>query len=133
MQLGDTIDGKPLVDVTNALTRDMHAAVDTSKTSGAEELQKMAPRAKVVKAFNTSFAAEMDSGQAQGQKLSAFIAGDDEQAKQPVLEMARDIGFDAVDTGPLETARQLEAMARLVIHLGLMQKMGTNIGFRLVH
>jgi PAS domain S-box-containing protein len=133
MSLGDAIDGKPLVDVTNALTRDMHGAVDASTTSGAEELQKRAPRAKVVKAFNTVFAAEMDSGEVRGEQLSTFVAGDDPQAKEPVLQMARDIGFDAVDVGPLERARAVEAMAQLIIQLGIVQKMGTNMGFRLVH
>jgi predicted dinucleotide-binding enzyme len=133
LELGDAIDGKPLVDVTNALTRDMHLAVDIGSTSGAEELQKRAPRAKVVKAFNTAFAAEMDSGKAQGQQLSAFIAGDDAEAKEQVIEMARDIGFDAVDVGPLQNARAIEMMANLNIQLGLVQNMGTSIGFRLVH
>jgi predicted dinucleotide-binding enzyme len=47
--------------------------------------------------------------------------------------MARDIGFDAVDVGPLQNARAIEMMANLNIQLGLVQNMGTSIGFRLVH
>ncbi len=50
-ELGEAIDGKAVVDVTNALTPDLQLAVGFT-TSAAEELQKKAPKARVVKAFN---------------------------------------------------------------------------------
>jgi 8-hydroxy-5-deazaflavin:NADPH oxidoreductase len=50
-----------------------------------------------------------------------------------VLQLARDIGFDAIDAGPLKNARYLEPLAVLNIHLGYAAKMGTDIGFKLVH
>ena len=50
--LGETIDGKVLVDVTNALTPEMQLAIGFT-TSGAEELQKKTPRSKVVKAMTS--------------------------------------------------------------------------------
>jgi len=55
----------------------------------------------VVKAFNTVFAAHMADGQAQGERLSLFCAGDDPEAKQQVQGLGQDLGFDAVDAGPL--------------------------------
>lgn len=131
-ELGDTVDGKPLVDATNALTDDMQLAVGFT-TSGAEDLQKKAPRAKVVKAFNTVFAGTMDSGRVEGQQLTAFAASDDDAAKRLVLQLVRDIGFDAVDAGPLKNARWLEALGYLNIQLGFVVGMGAKIGFRLVH
>jgi predicted dinucleotide-binding enzyme len=131
-ELGDGAAGKTLVDVTNALTPDLQLALGFT-TSGAEELQKKAPRAKVVKAFNTHFAATMSSGKAKGQTLTLFAAGDDAEAKERVLSLGRDIGFDAVDAGPLKNARWLEALGYLNIQLGFSQKMGTDIGFKLVH
>jgi predicted dinucleotide-binding enzyme len=75
----------------------------------------------------------MDSGQVNGQPLTAFAAGDDAGAKAAVLGLARDIGFDAVDAGPLENARLLEPLALLNIRLGYGLKMGADIGFRLFH
>jgi 8-hydroxy-5-deazaflavin:NADPH oxidoreductase len=131
-ELGASVDGKPLVDATNALTKDMQLAVGFT-TSGAEELQKKAPRAKVVKAFNTVFAGQMDSGRTEGGQVSAFAAGDDAGAKGAVLQLARDIGFDAIDAGPLRNARMLEALGYLNIQLGYAVGMGAKIGFKLVH
>lgn len=131
-ELGDAANGKVLVDVTNALDSDSRLAVGFT-TSGAEELQKKTPSAKVVKAFNTVFATHMDDGHVDGEQLSAMIAGDDADAKSAVMELARSIGFDPVDAGPLESARLLEPMAYQNIQLGYALGMGTDIGFRLVH
>lgn len=131
-ELDKTYEGKPLVDVTNALGPKRELAVGYS-TSAAEELQRKAPGAHVVKAFNTVFAQHMDVGGIGDEQLSAFCASDHEGAKAIVLEIARDIGFDAVDAGPLMNARWLETLGYLNIQLGYVQKMGPGIGFKLVH
>jgi 8-hydroxy-5-deazaflavin:NADPH oxidoreductase len=128
---GDLLAGKTLVDVTNALNPDMSLAVGFT-TSGAEELQRKVPDAKVVKAFNTVFAQHMTTGRLGNQSLTAFVAGDDSSAKASVLELAREIGFDAVDAGALRNARLLEPLAHLNIQLGYMLKLGTQIGFKLL-
>jgi predicted dinucleotide-binding enzyme len=60
------------------------------------------------------------------------VAGDDGQAKADVLALAKDIGFEPVDCGPLRNARLLEPLAMLNIQLGYVQKLGTTIGFRLL-
>jgi len=130
-ELGEGVAGKPLIDVTNALTQDMQLAVGCT-TSGAEELQRKAPSAKVVKAFNTVFAGHMDSGRIEGQPLTAFVAGDDAGAEQVALELARGIGFDSVDAGPLRNARWLETLGYFNIQLGYAVGLGTKIGFKLL-
>lgn len=99
-------EGKVVVDVTNALDGDMNLAIGHT-TSGAEELQKKLPTARVVKAFNTVFAKYMDTGKLGDHQLTAFVAGDDSSAKTTVLGLARDIGFDAADAGSLKNARLL--------------------------
>ncbi len=131
-EMGDAAAGTTLVDASNPLTPDFQLALGFT-TSAAEELQKKAPSAKVVKAFNTVFAQHMASGQVKGAALTLFVAGDDQDAKDQVLTLGRDIGFDSVDAGPLKNARWLEALAYLNIQLGYILKMGTEIGFKLVH
>jgi hypothetical protein len=128
---GSALDGKTVVDATNPLNPDMSLALGFS-TSGAEELQKKAPKAHVVKAFNTVFAQNMPSGHVGTQALSALVAGDDAGAKSTALELAKAIGFEAVDAGPLRNARLLEPLGYLNIQLGYVLKMGTDIGFKVV-
>jgi hypothetical protein len=129
-KIGSAAEGKVLVDVTNAIGKNWELAVGFS-TSAAEELQKLLPKAHVVKAFNTVLAQNQSTGKLAGEKLTAFIAGDDASAKRTVMQLAGDIGFDPVDTGPLAVARYLEPMAMLLIGLAFNLKMGTNMGFKL--
>jgi len=129
---GKFLEGKTVVDATNALDANMNLAVGFT-TSGAEELQKKLPSSRVVKAFNTVFAQHMDSGKLGDQRLSAFVAGDDESARKQVIELARSIGFDAIDSGPLKNARLLEPLAFFNIQLGYALGMGTQVGFKLLH
>ncbi len=131
-ELDGAVDGKAVIDVTNALTPDYQLALGYS-TSGAEELQKKMPAARVVKAFNTVFARNMETGHVKDQQLTAFAAGDDRDAKDTVLRIAGGIGFDPVDAGPLRNARLLEPLGYLNIQLGSQLGMGSSIGFELVH
>lgn len=131
-QVGADADGKLVIDVTNALTKDMAWAVGFS-TSGAEQLQRLLKKSQVVKCFNTVFAQHMDTGKLMGRALTVFAAGDDAASRKKVLALASEIGFDAVDAGPLERARGLEALGFFNIQLGYVQNMGTDIGFNLIH
>jgi predicted dinucleotide-binding enzyme len=128
---GSAFDAKPVVDVSNVMTPSHELAVGFT-TSGAEELQKLVPKAKVVKAFNTVFAQNMNTGNVLGERLTALVAGDDAGSKGLVRKLAEGIGFDSVDAGPLKSARYLEPLGLLNIILGYGLKMGTDIGFRLV-
>lgn len=128
---GDNLTGKILVDATNALTPDYNLALGYT-TSGAEELQKKVPSAIVVKAFNTVFAQHMSNGKTKDTQLTVFAVSDDNSAKEKVLTLAIDIGFDAVDGGSLKNARWLESLGYFNIQLGYTLGMGTQIGFKLV-
>ncbi len=131
-EMGNAVNGKVLVDVTNVLTADHKLALGFT-TSGAEELQKKVPQAKVVKAFNTIFAEHMADGKVKGNQLSLFIASDDRNAKEHVQAFGRELGFDVIDAGPLANARWLETLGYLNIQLGFNLKMGRDIGFKLIH
>ena len=131
-EVGSAASGKVVIDATNALTPTMELAVGF-ETSGAEELQKTLPDAKVAKAFNTAFAAAMATGQMNGEQLAGLVAADDPDAKSRVLALVEQLGFDPVDAGPLASARLLEPLALLNIKLGFVQGYGPNSGFRFIH
>ena len=131
---------KVVVDATNVLTKgdewafEFFTIVDPIElgTSEAEEISKQLPASKVVKAFNTVFAQQMDSGKIGGERLTLFIAGNDKTANRKVEELGKAIGFDTIDVGELKMARYLEAMGMLIIKLGYGNKLGPTVGFRLV-
>jgi 8-hydroxy-5-deazaflavin:NADPH oxidoreductase len=130
-ELGSATDGKILLDVTNAIAPNGELAVGFT-TSAAEELQKKIPKAHVVKAFNTVFAKNQNTGKIGTEKLTLFVASDSREAKTTVIKLGKDIGFDCVDAGELKVARYLEPMAMLIIGLAYDLGMGTNIGYKLV-
>ncbi len=120
--------GKIVVDVTNPLKEDFSGLVLGFDTSAAEEIAKILGTAKVVKAFNTVFAQIYDHAlDFGGRAVPTFIAADDTEAKEKVVELAREAGFDPVDAGPLTNARYLEPLGYLNIQFGYMLGHGTQI------
>jgi NADPH-dependent F420 reductase len=130
-ELGDALAGKVVVDVTNRVDP-ANPGSTLDGTSAAEQIQARAPEARVIKAFNTAFASRQADPVVEGVALDAFIAGDDDQAKQAVAELAGSIGFRPIDAGPLVMARALEAMALLNITLQLRNNWPWQAGFKLV-
>ena len=130
-ELGDALNGKVVVDVTNPLRPD-YQGLAVEGTSAAEQVQARVKGAKVVKAFNTALAARQADPVVDGTALDGYVAGDDEQAKATVLELARSIGFHPIDAGPLELARALEAMALLNIMLQIRNGWTWQTGWKLV-
>jgi len=125
------LDGKILVDVTNPLTADLSLAINDDDSAG-ETVAELAPGARVVKAFNTTGAGNMGNSRYPGGKLMMPIAGNDGEAKKIVMSLANDLGFEAVDVGPLAMSRCLEPLAVLWIKLAFAQKLGTDFGFALL-
>ena len=122
---GERLAGKVVVDISNPLNQTFDALATAPGTSAAEEVAASAPAgARVVKAFNTTFAGTLVEGQVAGQPLDVFIAGDDEEAKGTVAQLVRDGGLRAIDVGPLERARQLEGLG--FIGITLQQPLGLN-------
>jgi NADPH-dependent F420 reductase len=126
-QLGAKLAGKIVVDIANPLNSTYDGLATAPDSSSAEDLAKaVAPGAKVVKAFNTTFAGTLLAGQVAGQQLDVFIAGDDADAKSKVAQIVTDGGMRAVDTGPLSRARQIEGMQ--LLHIVTQSTLGTNWG-----
>ena len=111
------LDGKLVVDVTNPLgVRDgVEVAAPLKAASMGEFVQSLVPGARVVKAFNTIYYTVMAHPATAGGPVSVLISGDDAGAKSRVAELAKGIGFEPVDVGPLRTARYTEAMALLLV------------------
>ena len=125
-QLRDKLAGKVVVDIANPLNATYDNLATPPDTSSAEEVAKAAPKAKVVKAFNTTYAGTLRAGQVAGQPLDVWVAGDDEDAKNKVAQLVKDAGMRPIDAGPLNRARQIEAMQ--LLHIVTQGALGANWG-----
>ena len=123
--------GKILIECTNPLNEDWSPLLLGQQTSAAEEVAALLPETKVVKAFNTIFADVMakEHHDRAGLKITAFVAGNDTEAKSEVLTLVEKAGLAPLDTGDLSSARYLEAMAHLNIKIAVGQGGGTQAAF----
>jgi 8-hydroxy-5-deazaflavin:NADPH oxidoreductase len=124
--------GKVVVDCTNPGRSDMKGLAIGLTTSGGEQVAAWAKGARVVKAFNTVFSTVMADPTFGSQQATAFVAGDDAEAKSIVTELGKVLGFEMVDTGPLSNARFLEPMAFLIIQVAFGTGVGPNVAFKLM-
>jgi predicted dinucleotide-binding enzyme len=124
--------GTMLMDCFNPLTPRLDGLELGFDTSAAEQIALWFPAARVVKAFNTLSAATMENASYGDQQASMFYCGDDVEAKAVVRQLADELGFDAVDCGPLRLARQLEPLAMLYVHLAVFEGWGGDCAFKMV-
>lgn len=126
--------GKVVVDITNPLDFEtFDSLVVPADASAAAELAAALPESRVLKAFNTNFAATLAAKTVGGaQPTTVLVAGDDDLAKQSVLDLVRAGGLNAVDAGRLTRARELEAVGFLQLTLAAQEKVGWNAGVALV-
>ena len=90
------------------------------------------PGARVVKALNTTGVANMREATYPDGPPTMLLAGESAMAKALVSELITDLGFEPVDAGPLKSARWLEPLAMLWIHLAYAREQGTDIAFKLM-
>lgn len=124
-QYGSQLGGRVVVEMTNPVDSETFDGLTTPPgKSAAEELRERLPHdARVVKAFNTTFARTIAKGEVSGQRLDVLIAGDDDDAKAKVAALAEAGGLDTIDVGPLRRAHQLEELGFL--HMALQDRLGT--------
>ncbi|WP_314578256.1 NADPH-dependent F420 reductase [uncultured Streptococcus sp.] len=126
--------GKILVDISNPVNfENMDELLTPAGSSAAEEIAKLIPEARVVKAFNTNFAATIAAKQVAGkEKTTVQLASADQEAKKILARYIQDGGLDTIDAGELKRARELEAMGFLQITLAVREKINWTAGFAVI-
>lgn len=107
----DGFDGKIVVDITNPVDFNTFELIPEPGQSGAQEIAKLIPNAKVVKAFNTTLAGTLEAGTVDGKELDIFVAGDDTDAKSKLSEVIKSSNMRPIDVGPLATHAILKVLA----------------------
>ncbi|WP_046246492.1 NADPH-dependent F420 reductase [Hymenobacter terrenus] len=128
--------GKILLDATNALQEDYSPRHFEHAASAAEEVARLRPEARVVKAFNTISGftlSERERLRFGETPITGFYCGDDAAAKQVVHGLVQAAGLAPLDAGPLRNARHLDSMGQLLIALGFGQGLGVDAGFAYLH
>lgn len=127
--------GKILVDATNTLQADYSPLRFEQSGSGAEEIARLRPEARLVKAFNSVSGYTLGNQQLQfgDATVTGFYCGDDEAARQVVGTLVQDAGLTALDAGPLRNAAHLESLGQLLIALAFGQGLGVDSGFAFLH
>jgi hypothetical protein len=131
-QAGD-LSGKVIVSCSLPMNADDTGLVIAHTSSGAEELAKKVPEARVVCAFNT-VPSEVLFGVFEARRKtprpSLVYCGDDSGSKGMAAELIRDVGFEPVDAGPLRIARYTEPFALLVAQLAYEGTDGPELAYR---
>lgn len=135
-QTGD-LKGKVIITCSLPMNEENTELVIAHSSSGAEELAKRVPKARIVSAFNTVpsevlvdvFEARRKAGR-RATRASLVYCGDDSGGKKIAAELIRDAGFDPLDAGPLRIARYTEPFALLVAQLAYEGKGGPELAYR---
>ena len=130
---GEQLAGKVVVDITNPLNFETFDSLTVpAGSSAAAELAAKLPSSRVLKAFNTTFAATLASKTVgSSNPTTVLIAGDDAEAKSTLADAITAGGLAAVDAGALNRARELEALGFLQLTLAAGEKIGWTGGFAL--
>jgi predicted dinucleotide-binding enzyme len=112
-----SLTGKPVIDCTNAVERGPAGMglIYGRTTSSAEQVQARLPGAHVVRSFNAQGAENLANPIYNGVAASNFYCGDNADAKRVVAQLVTEVGFEAVDAGPLAASRYLEPLMLLWI------------------
>jgi predicted dinucleotide-binding enzyme len=129
-QRGESLAGKIVVDITNPLNFEtFDSLVVPADSSAAAEIAAALPQSRVLKAFNTTFAATLSAGTVGPLTTTVLIAGDDADAKATLAGVFTSGGLEAIDAGSLKRARELEAVGFLQLTLAVNEKVSWTGGF----
>jgi predicted dinucleotide-binding enzyme len=127
----ENLSNKVVIDTTNPIAKappengvlKFFTSLDRSLM---EDLQKLVPNAKFVKAFNSVGNAVMYKPKFSGTKPSMFICGNDEGAKKTVTDILNSFGHETEDMGKAEAARAIEPLCMLWCIPGFLRNQWTH-------
>ena len=109
---------KLVVDITNPFNARYDDFILPWDTSGAEEIQRRFPRARLVGAFKNVWWEVFDQPEFDGRPSDVYVVADDEDAKRRFLALVEGSPFRYVDAGRLANARIVERMTLFSGELG---------------
>jgi predicted dinucleotide-binding enzyme len=132
-EYADKLADKIVVDITNPVDLEtFDSLVVPAHSSAAAELAEELPSSRVLKAFNTNFAATLSAKNVGPNTTLVLVAGDDADAKATFISAVKAGGLDAIDAGALSRARELEAMGFLQLKLAANEHVDWTGGFGVV-
>lgn len=130
------LSGKIVVTCSLPMNDDDSALVVAHRSSGAEALAKKLPKARIVSAFSTvpsEVLFDVFAKRSRMPRPSLVYCGDDDGAKEVAARLIRDVGFDPVDVGPLQTARYIEPFSLLVAKIAYDGEGVAAVAYRIEH
>jgi 8-hydroxy-5-deazaflavin:NADPH oxidoreductase len=132
----DNLAGKTIIDATNPIEHDAKGMpladngviryFTNSNESLMERLQKLAPKANFVKAFNSVGNPFMYKPNFPAGKPTMFICGNNADAKATVTSILEQFGWESADMGMVESARAIEPLCILWCVPGFLQNQWTH-------
>ncbi len=130
----NALKNKIVVDITNPVDFDtFDRLLVPSDSSVAAEVQKKLPESQVIKAFNTNFAATLNTGKVNGEsQTTVFMASDFDEAKNKLADALKGSPLAVIDAGSLKRAREMEAFGFFQMTLAAREKITWTGGFSVV-
>lgn len=124
---------KIVISISNPINDSYTGLLTAPNSSTAEELQQQLPHSKIIKAFNSNFAADFYNPIINDLQVDSFIAGNNLEALQEVADLVSAIGFNPIIAGDLTVSRTLENMQLLLIQLGMKYQYNWHAGWKILH
>jgi len=131
-QTGD-LSGKTIITCSLPMDPDNTKFVIANTSSGAEELLKKIPKARVVCAFNnipSEVLFDVFESRHKGKRPSLTYCGDDPSSKEIAASLISEIGFEPTDVGSLRMARFTEPLAMIIAELAYNGSKGPRMAYR---